>query len=203
MVGDGLGAEKQFLGDRVDAGPGGQQPKDLEFARRQARQGIFGLERRRFLVDERGTLMDNDVRLLHSGRRARLAPDVLALLDETIALTAGNGGMQLSLAISYGGRQELVDGVQALARRVQAGELSPDAIDESAIQASLYQPTLPDPDILIRTAGELRISNFLLWQVSYAEIHVSDVCWPEFGKDQLHEAFREYGRRVRKFGKVL
>lgn len=158
---------------------------------------------RRFLVDERGTLMDNDVRLLHSGRRARLAPDVLALLDETIALTAGNGGMQLSLAISYGGRQELVDGVQALARRVQAGELSPDAIDERAIQASLYQPTLPDPDILIRTAGELRISNFLLWQVSYAEIHVSDVCWPEFGKDQLHEAFREYGRRVRKFGKVL
>ena len=158
---------------------------------------------KRFLVDERGTLMDNKVRLLHSGRRERLAPDVLQLLDETIALTAGNDGMKLSLAISYGGRQELVDATQKLARRVQAGELAPEAIDEQAIHDALYQPTLADPDILIRTAGEMRISNFLLWQVSYAEIFVHDVCWPDFGKDQLHDAFRAYGRRVRKFGKVL
>jgi len=147
--------------------------------------------------------MDNNVRLLHSGRRARLADDVLGLLDETIALTAGNTGMNLSLAISYGARQELVDAVQKLALRVQAGELRPEDLDEAAVQGALYQPTLPDPDVLIRTAGERRISNFLLWQISYAEIHVSDVCWPDFGKDQLHEAFRDYGRRVRKFGKVL
>ena len=158
---------------------------------------------KRFLKDERGTLMDNNVRLLHSGRRVRLAPDVVELLDETIALTAANTGMQLSLAISYGGRQELVDAMQQLALRVQRGELSPDAIDEQAIHDSLYQPSLPDPDILIRTAGEMRISNFLLWQVSYAEIYVHDVCWPDFGTGQLHEAFRDYGRRVRKFGKVL
>ncbi|MFK7741162.1 MAG: polyprenyl diphosphate synthase [Planctomycetota bacterium] len=158
---------------------------------------------RRFLVEERATLMDNNVRMLHSGRRERLAPDVLALLDETIAATAGNTGMQLSLAISYGGRQELVDATQALARRVAAGELQAEAIDEQAIHDALYHPQLPDPDVLIRTAGEMRISNFLLWQVSYAEIHVSDVCWPEFGKDQLHAAFRDYGRRTRKFGKVL
>jgi len=158
---------------------------------------------KRFLVDERQTLMDNRVRLLHSGRRERLAPDVLRLLDDTIAHTAANDGMRLSLAISYGGRQELVDGVRQLAERVQRGELQPAAIDEQAIHDSLYQPSLPDPDILIRTAGELRISNFLLWQVSYAELFVSDVCWPEFGKQQLHEAFRAYGRRVRKFGKVL
>lgn len=158
---------------------------------------------KRFLVEERGTLMDNNVRLLHSGRRERLAPDVIKLLDETIAATAGNTGMQLSLAISYGGRQELIDAMQSLARRVQAGELAPDAIDEQAVHQALYQPSLRDPDVLIRTAGEMRISNFLLWQVSYAEIHVSDVCWPDFGKDQLHEAFRDYGRRVRKFGKVL
>ncbi|MCB9876082.1 MAG: di-trans,poly-cis-decaprenylcistransferase [Planctomycetes bacterium] len=157
----------------------------------------------RFLVDERGTLMDNDVRLLHSGRRARIAPDVLRLLDETIALTAGNGGMRLSLAISYGGRQELVDAFRQLAGRVARGELQPEAIDEQAIHDALYQPSLPDPDILIRTAGEQRISNFLLWQVSYSELHVADVCWPEFGKEQLHAAFRDYGRRVRKFGKVL
>jgi len=158
---------------------------------------------KRFLVDERATLMDNDVRLLHSGRRARLTPDVLGLLDETIALTAGNQGMRLSLAISYGGRQELVDATRRLAERVARGELAPDAIDEAAIRGALYQPTLPDPDILIRTAGEQRISNFLLWQVSYAELYVADVCWPDFGVEDLHAAFRDYGRRVRKFGKVL
>ena len=158
---------------------------------------------KRFLKDERGTLMDNNVRLLHSGRRARLAPDVLALLDETMALTAANSGMQLSLAISYGGRQELMDAMQKIAVRVQRGELAPAAIDEQTIHDSLYQPSLLDPDILIRTAGEMRISNFLLWQVSYAEIYVHDVCWPEFGAVQLHEAFRDYGRRTRKFGKVL
>lgn len=158
---------------------------------------------KRFLLDERGTLMDNNVRLLHSGRRARLAPDVLELLDETIALTANNDGMQLSLAISYGGRQELIDATQKLAKRVQSGELAPEAIDEQAIHDALYQPSLPDPDVLIRTAGEMRISNFLLWQVSYSEIYVHDICWPDFGKEQLYEAFRDYGRRVRKFGKVL
>jgi undecaprenyl diphosphate synthase len=158
---------------------------------------------KRFLLDERGTLMDNNVRLLHSGRRARLAADVLDLLDETIALTAGNDGMLLSLAISYGGRQELIDATQKIAKRVQSGDLDPEAIDEQTIHDALYQPSLPDPDILIRTAGEMRISNFLLWQVSYSEIYVHDICWPDFGKDQLHEAFRDYSRRVRKFGKVL
>ena len=157
---------------------------------------------KRFLVEERATLMENRVRLLHAGRRDRLAPDVLQLLDETIALTAGNTGMRLSLAISYGGRQEIVDSVRALADKIRRGELQLAAIDENAIHAHLYHPELPDPDLLIRTAGERRISNFLLWQVSYAEIHVSDVCWPDFGKDQLHAAFRDYGQRVRKFGKV-
>jgi undecaprenyl diphosphate synthase len=157
---------------------------------------------KRFLVEELATLMQNRVRLLHSGRRERLAKDVLQLLDETVARTAPNTGMRLSLAISYGGRQEIVDAVRCLADKVQRGELQPAAIDEQAIHAHLYQPDLPDPDLLIRTAGERRISNFLLWQVSYAEIHVSDVCWPDFGKEQLHEAFRDYGRRVRKFGKV-
>lgn len=157
---------------------------------------------KRFLVEERGTLMQNRVRLLHSGRRERLGQDILQLLDDTIAATAPNTGMRLSLAISYGGRQEIVDAVRQLAARVQRGELSPAAIDEAAIHANLYQPDLPDPDLLIRTAGERRISNFLLWQVSYAEIHVSDVCWPDFRAEHLHAAFRDYGQRVRKFGKV-
>ncbi|MCA8950449.1 MAG: di-trans,poly-cis-decaprenylcistransferase [Planctomycetes bacterium] len=162
---------------------------------------LFGLLER-FLVQERPTLMDNDVRLLHSGRRERLPADVLALLDETIALTAGNRGMRLGLAISYGGRQELTDATRAIARRVAQGELAPDAVDEAELARHLYLPELPDPDLLIRTAGELRVSNFLLWQISYAEIWVSDVCWPEFGRDELHAAFRDYGRRVRRFGEV-
>ena len=156
----------------------------------------------RFLVEELPTLMKNRVRLLHAGRRERLSPEVLTRLDETIAATAANNGMRLCLAISYGGRQELVDAMRRIAARVAAGRLEPAQIDESVIHSHLYQPDLPDPDLLIRTAGEQRISNFLLWQVSYAEIHKSDICWPDFGAEHLHEAFRDYGRRVRKFGKV-
>jgi undecaprenyl diphosphate synthase len=157
---------------------------------------------KRFLVEELPTLQQNRVRLLHSGRRERLAPDVLALLDATVAATAANDGMRLALAISYGGRQEIVDAVRRLAQAVQRGELAPEAIDERTLHGCLYHPELPDPDLLIRTAGERRISNFLLWQVSYAEIHVSDVCWPDFRAEHLHAAFRDYGARVRKFGKV-
>jgi undecaprenyl diphosphate synthase len=157
---------------------------------------------RRFLVAELPTLMQNRVRLLHAGRSQRLEPEIKELLARTAAATAANTGMRLCLAISYGGRQELVDAMQALARDVAAGALRPEDIDEAAVRRRLYQPDLPDPDLLIRTAGERRVSNFLLWQISYAEIHVADVCWPDFGTTQLHAAFRDYGQRVRKFGKV-
>ncbi len=162
---------------------------------------LFGLLKR-FLVEERDTLMQNRVRLLHVGRRQRLTPDVLERLDASVALTAHNTGMRLGLAIAYGGRQELVDGVQRIAAAVRAGRLEPAAIDEATVRAHLYHPELPDPDLLIRTAGEQRISNFLLWQTSYAEFHTCAKCWPEFGAAELHEAFRDYGRRTRKFGKV-
>lgn len=157
---------------------------------------------RRFLVDERPTLMDNRVRLLHAGRRERLSPEVLALLDETIELTASNDGMRLCLAISYGARQELADAMRTMAEKVRAGELDPAEIDEAQVAAHLYQPGLPDPDLLIRTAGEHRISNFLLWQISYAEIHTVDLCWPDFDAAALAGAFADYASRVRKFGKV-
>ncbi len=163
---------------------------------------LFGLLER-FLVAELPTLMDNRVRLLHAGRRARLPQKIAALLDQTVARTATNDGMRLCLAISYGGRQEITDAVRRIAREVAAGALAADAVDEEAIRRRLYQPELPDPDLLIRTAGEIRISNFLLWQVSYAEIHVCEACWPDFGRDHLHAAFRDYGRRVRKFGRVV
>lgn len=157
----------------------------------------------RFLVSERQLLMDNNVRLLHSGRTERLPERVLVKLRETMALTAANTGMRLCLAISYGGRSELRDAMQRIAERVAAGELAPAAIDEATIAAHLYQPELPDPDLMIRTAGELRISNFLLWQLSYAEIWVTDVCWPDFRKEHLWQAFESFGKRVRKFGAVV
>jgi undecaprenyl diphosphate synthase len=157
----------------------------------------------RFLVEERPTLMNNGVKLLHVGRRERLSKKVLDVLDETIAVTSGNTGMRLGLAISYGGRAEIVDAMRALAERVARGELDPAAIDANAIAASLYRPEIPDPDLLIRTAGEMRVSNFLLWQISYAEFHVEEVCWPDFRREHLHAAFRAFGQRVRKFGAVV
>ena len=158
---------------------------------------------RKFLVDERPTLDTNRIRLVHTGRREKLPADVLATLDETVAGTADHERMTLALAISYGGRQEIADGVRRIAERVAAGELDPASVDEATVAAHLYRPELPDPDLLIRTAGELRVSNFLLWQISYAEIHVADVCWPDFRTEHLHAAFRAFGQRVRKFGAVV
>lgn len=157
----------------------------------------------KFLVDERADLMKNNIRLVHAGRRVRLPKDVLRTLDETVEMTAGNTGMMLCLAISYGGRAEIVDATQKLAARVASGELEPEAITEELISASLYRPDVPHPDLLIRTAGEMRVSNFLLWQISYAEIWVTEDCWPEFRREHLWEAMRAYGKRVRKFGEVL
>jgi len=157
----------------------------------------------RFLVRERDTMMRNNVRLLHAGRTDKLPENVLATLRESMDLTANNTGLNLCLAISYGGRSELVDAMQRIASKVRAGTIDAEQVDEAMIHAHLYQPDLPDPDLLIRTAGELRVSNFLLWQISYAEIHVTDVCWPDFRKHHLWEAFSDYGRRVRKFGAVV
>lgn len=158
---------------------------------------------KKFLVSERDTMMRNNVRLLHAGRQEKLPASVLATLRESIDLTAGNTGLRLCLAVSYGGRSELVDAMREIARKTRAGNIDPEVVDEAMIQAHLYQPGLPDPDLLIRTAGELRVSNFLLWQISYAEIHVTDVCWPDFRKEHLWAAFEDFGRRVRKFGAVV
>jgi undecaprenyl diphosphate synthase len=157
----------------------------------------------RFLVKERDTMMRNNVRLLHAGRTDKLPEHVLETLRESMDLTANNTGLRLCLAISYGGRSELVDAMRRIAGKVKSGSVDPEGVDEAMIHRHLYQPDLPDPDLLIRTAGELRVSNFLLWQISYAEIHVTDVCWPDFRKQHLWEAFLDFGRRVRKFGAVV
>jgi len=155
---------------------------------------------KRFLVEERPTLMDNGVRLVHCGRVERLPEDVRATLFETETMTVENDGLVLNLALSYGGRQEIVDAARQLAAEVKAGTLEIDDIDEAKLAARLYRPELPDPDLVIRTAGELRISNFLLWQISYSEIYVTDVCWPEFQVEHLHAAFAAFRQRERRFG---
>ena len=158
---------------------------------------------RRFLVRERDEIMENDIRLTAIGRLHRLPADVRRELERTREMSAGNRGMVLNLALSYGGRQEILDACRAIAHRVRAGELEPDEITEETITAHLYQPDMPPPDLLIRTAGEMRFSNFLLWQVSYTELHVTPSCWPEFREDHLDEAFESYARRVRKFGGLV
>jgi undecaprenyl diphosphate synthase len=158
---------------------------------------------RRFLIRERKEIMDTDIRLTAIGRLHRLPASVAKELDATRELSKGNRGMVLNLALSYGGRQEIVDAVRAIAARVARGELAPDDVTEEVITAHLYQPDMPPPDLLIRTAGEMRFSNFLLWQVSYTELHVTPACWPEFREEHLDEALESYARRVRKFGGLV
>ena len=158
---------------------------------------------RHFLVEERGTLMENDVRLACIGRLADLPGEVRAELRRTEELTRGNRGMRLRLALSYGARTEIADAVRALVADVQRGALDPARIGEETLRHYLYDPETPDPDLVVRTAGELRLSNFLLWQASYSEIHVSPVCWPEFRKSALLAAMQDYARRVRKFGGLI
>jgi undecaprenyl diphosphate synthase len=158
---------------------------------------------RRFLVQERPTLMDNGVRLRGLGRLDDLPPGALAALRETEELTAKNDGMLLRLALSYGGRTEVADGIRRIVEDARTGRLAPEEVDDETLRAYLYDPHTPDPDLLIRTAGEMRISNFLLWQISYSELHVSDVCWPDFRRPHLLAALRDYARRVRKFGGLV
>jgi len=155
-----------------------------------------------YLIAERETMIENDVRFVQIGRREGLPAPVLEQLDETTRITANNTGLTLALAINYGSRAEITDAVRAIADKVQRRELNPADIDEHTVANHLYTAKLPDPDLLIRTAGEMRVSNYLLWQISYAEFYVADVCWPAFDVDQLHIAMREFARRQRKFGGV-
>lgn len=153
-----------------------------------------------YLVRERPTLMDNNVRLRHLGRREGLPENVLRELDESLRVSAGNTGMTLSLALNYASRAEIVDAVRDIAARTAHGELPADQIDDALITASLDTAGIPDPDMLIRTAGEMRISNFLLWQISYAELYVTDVYWPDFTETEFHKALCAYASRHRRFG---
>lgn len=155
-----------------------------------------------YLRTERQTMLENNIRFSQIGRREGLAPHLLEELDRTIELTQSHTGLRLVLAINYGSRAEIVDAVRRIAEEVKQGTLNPQYIDEQALQDRLYTADWPDPDLLIRTAGEMRISNYLLWQISYAELYVSPVCWPEFDINQLHAALHEFARRQRRFGAV-
>jgi len=156
----------------------------------------------RYLIAERDTIMDNNVRFRHVGRREGLPESVLAEMDQTVAMSRDNTGLTLCLALNYGSRDELTDAVRGIVADVQAGKLQIDDIDPMLISASLYTAGLPDPDLLIRTANERRISNFLLWQISYAEIHVSQTLWPDFGPEELNAAIKDFAGRERRYGAV-
>ena len=153
-----------------------------------------------YMIEERALVMEQNVRVCVIGRREGISQAALREVDKTVAMSRDNTGLRLCLAINYGARRELLDAVRAIARRVQRGELTPDDVAEETIDAHLYTAGMPEPDLLIRTAGEMRVSNFLLWQISYAEIWVTDCCWPEFDEAQLRQAIRDYASRVRRFG---
>ena len=156
-----------------------------------------------FLHRERRTLMDNDVRMTGLGRLDQLPEPALRELRKTERMTEKNPGMLLRLALSYGSRTELADATKRMCEDAVAGRLDPESIDEESLRAYLYDPDTPDPDLMIRTAGEMRISNFLLWQLSYSELYVTELCWPDFRKPQLMEALTSYARRKRKYGGLL
>jgi undecaprenyl diphosphate synthase len=145
-------------------------------------------------------MMHNNVRFAVIGNRSELPPAVNREIDEAIAKTGGNTGMQLTLALSYGSRQELLQAVAVVAADIASGKLSPDSLDESLFSSYLYTHGIPDPDLLIRTSGEMRISNFLLWQLAYAELYFTDVNWPDFNRAELHKALKSYQDRERRFG---
>ena len=157
----------------------------------------------RFLKNEIGELNRNNVRLEVIGQIYRLPEFVQEQLRKTRAALEKNRGLTLILALSYGGRTELIETIRTLAEKVKDGELEPAEITEQVVSQHLYTRNYPDPDLLIRTSGEMRVSNFLLWQISYTELVVTPTLWPDFRKQQFFEAIEEYTHRHRRFGLVL
>jgi undecaprenyl diphosphate synthase len=153
-----------------------------------------------YLRQERVTMMENNIRFRQIGRVDQLPDPVLDEMNRTLEQTRHNTGLTLVLALNYGSRAEITDAVRAIAEEVADGTLTPGQINEETISNRLYTAGMPDPDLLIRTAGEMRVSNYLLWQISYAELVVSPVLWPDFGVPDLHAAIAEFSRRNRRFG---
>ena len=155
-----------------------------------------------YLENELSTMLDNNIKLRCMGRKEQLPWEVQQVLDSSINKTANNTGLVLNLALSYGGRSEIVRAANKLAKMCAAGKLHPDEMTEDLLAENLYSAGLPDPDLVIRTGGEYRLSNFLLWQVSYAELYITETNWPDFTKEDFHRALTIYQERQRRFGKT-
>ena len=153
-----------------------------------------------YMIEERKTIMDQNVRVSAIGRRDEIPAAVQREMDKTIQMSAANTGLRLCLAINYGGRGEMVDAVRRIAEKVRIGQIAPAEVTVDTVSEHLYTAGMRDPDLLVRTAGEMRLSNFLLWQISYAEIWVTEHCWPEFREADLHQAIRDFASRERRFG---
>jgi len=157
----------------------------------------------RLLMSRREELHEKGVRVRFIGRRGgRVPARVRRRIEETEELTRHNTTMTLAFAFNYGSRAELVDAAQAIGREVKAGRLNPEKIDERTLTRHLYAPDMPDPDLLVRTSGEFRISNYLLWQLAYSELHFTDVLWPDFRREHLFNAIQEFQRRDRRYGAI-
>ncbi|MFA5863775.1 MAG: isoprenyl transferase [Phycisphaerae bacterium] len=155
-----------------------------------------------YLAHELPEMMSLEVKLRHLGRMTGLPESVQQRLTETMAATAGNKGLILSLALNYSSRVEITDAMQVIAQKIARKELSGEEVTETLIGDHLYTAGMPDPDLIIRTAGERRLSNFLLWQLAYTEFYVEKDCWPDFSEDHLHRAIQDYVQRERKFGAI-
>jgi undecaprenyl diphosphate synthase len=158
---------------------------------------------RRFLKSELNEMLENGIRFETIGRIHKLPENIQQIIQETKAKTSSNNQMVLILALSYGGRQELNDAFQKIGGKIEAGEIKPEDITEELISNSLYTADIPDPDLLIRTSGEQRISNFLLWQIAYTEFYITPTLWPDFRKNEYLGAIQAYQKRERRFGAVL
>lgn len=157
---------------------------------------------RKYLINERRELIEKDVRLKAIGRLHLLPESVRSALDETIKISQNHSGLILRLALNYGGRQEMLDAFTRIAEKIQKREIAPDQVDEDLLRRHLYDNEMTDPDLIIRTGGEMRASNFLLWQLSYAEFWFTEVYWPDFRRTHLEKAFADYSRRQRRFGGI-
>lgn len=153
-----------------------------------------------YVIEERSEILRQDLRFSIIGRREGLSASVLTEVEKTIELSRDNRGMRLCLAVNYGSRGEIVDAVRDIASAVREGTIDPESIDEETIASHLYTAGMPDPDLLLRTSGEMRISNYLLWQISYAELWVTEKHWPEFRPADLYDALRDFQSRDRRFG---
>ncbi len=157
---------------------------------------------KKYIMAETTKMMRNNIRFNVIGNRSELPADVNTALVNALEQTAGNTGMTLTLALSYGARQEMLSAASRLVADAVAGKIRPDEITEEMFARHLYTADLPDPDFLIRTSGEMRISNFLLWQLAYTELYFTEVNWPDFTKEELHRALRDFQTRERRFGKT-